>query len=219
MNLNDFYLEDYFDWVPEADDIKANFPQMPEEKYSVILMNTPWDFVGGIQYDSAFDEEVNGKINRSFWYHDTFTNQAKKIAKIRDMKIHDICEDDCLLFMWTTGPKFLETVQLAVHWGFEFQNVAFVYDNMIQNRGNYSRVNYSLTQCEFCLVFKKGNRLDQKVRNIKQLMFPNETPLHNNHPTEVIRSLTSMFPNEKKIEMFGDQRFGGWDIWNIRYKP
>ena len=212
-------LKDYFDWIPEADEPKIEIPEMPVDKYSLILMNTPWDFIQGIQYDADFDETINGKMNRSYWYQDTFTNQAKKIHAIRDIKVKEITEDNSLLFIWTTGPRFLETVQLAVSWGFEFENVAFVWDTMIYNRSNHSKVNYTMTQTQFCLVCRKGQGLEPKTNDFKQLILTNETPLHNNHPSEVLYYLNKMFPKAKKIEMFGEQRFGGWDLWNIRYKP
>lgn len=38
--------------------------------------------------------------------------------------------DDCLLFMWTTGPQMANAIELGEAWGFEYKTIAFVWDKM-----------------------------------------------------------------------------------------
>lgn len=77
----------------------------------------------------------------------------QNLQNLLDLKLLDvssIAADDCLLFMWTTGPQLANSIKLGESWGFEYKIVAFVWDKMVYNPGRYT-----LSQTEFVLAFKK----------------------------------------------------------------
>lgn len=45
------------------------------------------------------------------------------------LDVQSITEDDCILFMWTTGPQMSNSIELGEAWGFEYKPVAFGWDN------------------------------------------------------------------------------------------
>ncbi len=100
-------------------------------------------------------------------------------------------------FLWTTGPQLSNSIELGTEWGFEYKTVAFVWDKMIHNPGRYT-----LSQTEFCLVFKKGR-------------IPSPRGEHSEKPEIVIEGITKMFPEQKKIELFARKNFIGWDNWGL----
>ena len=55
--------------------------------------------------------------------------------------IHEIAKDDCLLFMWTSNPHLAQAIELGEAWGFEYKTVAFVWDKMNHNPGQYTLSN------------------------------------------------------------------------------
>lgn len=53
--------------------------------------------------------------------------------------------------MWVTNPHLAQGIELGRAWGFEYRTVAFVWDKMVHNPGQYT-----MSYCELCLVFKRG---------------------------------------------------------------
>lgn len=49
------------------------------------------------------------------------------IQDIRDLPIQNICDDNCILFMWVTGPKLNEFMSVIDAWGFEYKTCAFTW--------------------------------------------------------------------------------------------
>lgn len=119
-------------------------------------------------------------------------------------------EKSCLLFMWTTGPQFSNSIKLGESWGFEYKTVAFVWNKMVHNPGRYT-----LSQTEFCIVFKRGTIPSPRgARNIRQMVeFPRGK--HSEKPLKVIEGITKMFPNQSKIELFARNNYLGWDNWGL----
>ena len=95
-----------------------------------------------------------------------FKYPTLKLKQLKELNIASIADNDCLLFMWTTGPQLANAVELGETWGFEYKTVAFVWDKMIHNPGRYT-----LSQTEFILAFKKGRFPQPRgARNIKQMI-------------------------------------------------
>lgn len=126
------------------------------------------------------------------------------------LNVSAIAADDCLLFMWTTGPQFANSIDLGNSWGFEYKTVAFVWDKMIHNPGRYT-----LSQTEFVLAFKKGKfPTPRGARNVRQLISV-QRGKHSEKPEEVIQGITKMFPEQEKIELFARKNYEGWDNWGL----
>jgi N6-adenosine-specific RNA methylase IME4 len=124
--------------------------------------------------------------------------------------IWEICNEDCLLFMWVTNPHLEQGIELARAWGFEYRTVAFVWDKMVHNPGKYT-----MSYCELCLVFKKGRiPTPRGARNIKQLIRQPRSN-HSEKPLEVLKAIEKMFPSQKRIELFARHKPKGWDVWGL----
>ena len=126
------------------------------------------------------------------------------------MPIQDICADNCLLFMWVTSPHLAQGIELGQSWGFEYRTVAFVWDKMVHNPGQYT-----LSNCELCLLFKKGKiPTPRGARNVQQLVRSPRRE-HSRKPDEVRDNIVKMFPTQKKIELFAREKVDGWDFWGL----
>lgn len=192
--------------------LKTLYPQLPSKKYQIIYMDPPWDYGGKLQYDkSTIKSENIGFKKNIFLSSASFKYPTLKMKELMKLDIPSICDDkSCLLFMWTTGPQFANSIKLGESWGFEYKTVAFVWNKMIHNPGRYT-----LSQTEFCIVFKKGKiPTPRGARNIRQLVeYPRKE--HSQKPTLVIEGITKMFPNQDKIELFARENYKGWDNWGL----
>lgn len=191
--------------------LKEIYPPLPNKKYSVIYADPPWDYGGKMQYDKSSIKTQNIGFQKSIFISAAaFKYPTLKLKELKTLDIPTICEDDCILFMWTTGPQMANSIELGNVWGFEYKTVAFVWDKQVHNPGRYT-----LSQTEFVLAFKKGRFPNPRgARNIKQLVSVHRGE-HSEKPQEVIQRITDMFPIQNKIELFARQNHLGWDSWGL----
>ena len=187
------------------------FPPLPNEKYQVIYADPPWDYGGKMQYDKSTIKSENEGFERDIFISSaSFKYPTVKLKDLMELNISNIADDDCILFMWTTGPQFANAIKLGEAWGFEYKTVAFVWDKMVHNPGRYT-----LSQTEFVLAFKKGKFPSPRgARNVRQ-MIQIKRGAHSVKPTEVIEGITKMFPQQKKIELFARRNYDNWDNWGL----
>lgn len=168
-------------------------------KYSVIYCDPPWDYKGQKQHNGKGGKDTGGAIK----HYNTVT-----LKDLKGLNVHTICEDDCLMFMWTSSPHLDQAIDLMQAWGFKYATIAFVWDKQKVNPGFYT-----MSQCEICLVGKKGKIPQPRgARNVRQFISEMRGK-HSEKPTAIRDRITEMFPTQKKIELFARNKTEGWDFW------
>lgn len=187
------------------------YPALPTEKYDIIYADPPWDYGGKMQYDRSSIKTENIGFKRTIFISAAnFKYPTLKLKELKTLDVVSIAADDCLLFMWTTGPQIANAIELGQAWGFEYKTMAFVWDKQVHNPGRYT-----LSQTEFVLVFKRGKFPQPRgARNVRQLISSHRGE-HSEKPEFVIDGITKMFPTQKKIELFARKNYIGWDNWGL----
>ena len=195
----------------QVNNLPELYPDLPDEKFDIIYADPPWDYGGKMQFDRS-----SKKTENTNWERDIFISAANfkyptiKTKDLMKIPINSIANDNCLLFMWVTNPHLAQGIELGKAWGFEYKTVAFVWDKMNHNPGQYT-----LSNCELCLVFKKGKiPTPRGARNVQQLVRVPRTE-HSRKPTEVLKNIERMFPTQKKIELFARHKPEGWSVWGL----
>ena len=85
---------------------------LPEKKYSIIYADPPWTF-------KTYSDRGKEKKSPELHY------ECMTIDDIYDLPVQDICNDDCLLFLWVTNPLLKEGFRTIEEWGFVYKTVAF----------------------------------------------------------------------------------------------
>lgn len=210
-------ISGYSKYNPEANRRKKMnpldelYPALPDKKYDVIYADPPWDYGGKMQYDkSSIKSENIGFEKNIFISAANFKYPTLTLPELKQLNVKAIAADDCILFMWTTGPQFANSIELGQAWGFDYKTVAFVWDKQVHNPGRYT-----LSQTEFVIVFKRGRFPSPRgARNIRQLVSVHRGK-HSEKPELVIDGITKMFPAQQKIELFARKNFVGWDNWGL----
>ena len=84
---------------------------------------------------------------------------------------------------------------------------------------NHNPGQYTLSNCELCLVFKRGRiPRPRGARNIQQLIRA-QRKTHSEKPLEVMYSIEKMFPTQDKIELFARRKYDGWSVWGLDVLP
>ena len=88
---------------------------------------------------------------------------AKTIDEIKALPVKELCENDCLCFMWVVDSFLKEGIELLESWGFKYKTIAFNWVKHYESGTvcvNFAP--YTLKSWEVCILGVKG-----KVSNIK----------------------------------------------------
>lgn len=186
------------------------FPAFPNAKFDIIYADPPWDYGGKVQFDKTLNKEINKEYKKPVFISSaSFKYPTMPLAELISIPISDIAADNCILFMWTTNPHLEQAIKLGNSWGFKYKTVAFVWNKMVHNPGQYT-----MSYCELCLLFKKGKIPKRGARNVKQLVTAPRTA-HSAKPLEVRNRIDKMFPDQEKIELFARANYDGWHSWGL----
>ena len=177
------------------------FPPLPTKKFEVLYADPPWDYKGQLQHNGAGGQETGGARK----HYSTVT-----LDDLKQLDVPGISADESLLFMWSSSPHLDQAIALGKAWGFAWATVAFVWNKMKTNPGFYT-----LSQCELCLVFRRGKiPAPRGARNIRQYVEV-ERGKHSEKPEEVRKRISAMFPHQAKIELFARNQSSGWYSWGV----
>ncbi len=191
------------------------YPALPNKKFDIIYADPPWHYNGKMQYDrSSKSKDKIDFSKRIFISAADFKYPTLKTSELMKIPVKKAAKDNCLLFMWATSPHLAQAVELGKSWGFEYKTVAFVWDKMNHNPGQYT-----LSNCELCLLFKRGTIPKPRgARNIRQLI-RSPRRKHSAKPEEARQGIEKMFPFQKRIELFARKKAKGWAAWGLDMLP
>ena len=166
----------------------------PTKQYDIIYIDPPW----------AHKDLLIVSGSKASNHYNTMT-----LDQLAGLPVKDIANPEAsLLFMWVVSPMLDDGLTVGTAWGFVFKTVAFIWDKQMPVAGSYT-----MSQCEMCLVFKKGIIPQPRgKRNIRQLLSCKRGQ-HSEKPWEVRDRITEMFPTQRKLEMFARTQHKGWDAW------
>jgi N6-adenosine-specific RNA methylase IME4 len=189
-------------------------------KYEIIYADPSWAYEAET-FDSIKDfriSKVTGKCNvttNTFGAKTHYLTMSMELLKL--LPVVELAAENCLLFMWVVSPLLEQCISVGVAWGFKYVTVGFVWCKHRSIPGYYT-----MSQCELCLIFKKGKIPKPRgARNIQQFFYTpqrigNGQAGHNEHslkPTEIRQRIDEMFPTQKGIELFAREKVEGWDCW------
>ena len=177
------------------------FPSLPDKRFQILYADPPWDYKGQRQHTGKAGRDSGGAI---------LHYPTVPLSDLKKLDVQSISATKSLLFMWATNPHLDQAILLGEAWGFSWATVAFVWNKVKVNPGFYT-----MSQCELCLVFKRGKIPSPRgKRNVRQLV-NEERGLHSQKPAEVRKRIDEMFPDLEKIELFARTKNEGWHSWGL----
>lgn len=179
------------------------------KKYSIIYADPPW------QYDDKSLERGGAERHYS----------TMPLGAICSLPVSNICNQDCVLFMWATFPKLIEAFEVIKNWGFEYKTCAFVWiktnkrENVLQSSflpvdsfdsfwgmGRWTRSN-----AEICLLAVRGNPKRENA-DVHQIVY---APInsHSKKPPEIRDKIVRLCGDFPRIELFARSKTTGWDVF------
>ena len=180
-------------------------------KYNIIYADPPWSF-------KTYSEK--GKEKKSAELHYPCMN----IEDIYNLPVQNICDNDCILFLWVTNPMLLEGLETIKKWGFTYKTVGFSWykrnkkaDSFFWGLGYWTRANV-----ELCLLATKGkpSRISKGVHQVIDDYEHWDTEQirsmideHSHKPNLIRNKIVELCGDIPRIELFARQQVPGWDVW------
>lgn len=152
------------------------------DKPKVILADPAWDF-------KVYSDKGKGRSAEN--HYETMT-----LEEIKKLPVNKISDDECMLFLWITGERLPDGIDVMNSWGFDYKSVAFVWykikkdmkkafkdlfggEEVNFNNIDYSKIDFdrffrislgynTRKQTEICLLGSKKvvERQDKSVRQV-----------------------------------------------------
>lgn len=164
-------------------------------KFALLYADPPW----------RYEHPPIGGTNRSI------ENQypTMDLEEIMALPVGEIAHDNCVLFLWATSPKLYECMRVLDAWGFEHRTtMAWVKD--VIGMGYHVRERH-----EILLIAKRGE-LPPPVEDARPDSVVEAPRLeHSAKPPIFYDLIDSMYPDIRKIELFGRNCEGRphWTFW------
>lgn len=177
------------------------------KKYQIIYSDPPWKYNDKMGNDSAFMSA-------------TSSYQTQDLEWIKSLKVNEIADDNCVLFMWAVSPLLPEAFEVIKSWGFKYKTIAFCWNKLNKNGSFVSNMGrWTMGNIEVCLLATKG--IPKRItKNIKQQISSLRVG-HSVKPIEVRERIVELMGDLPRIELFtrpnpqlkldGTNTFDGWD--------
>lgn len=155
--------------------------------YDLIVIDPPWNY--GREYDPE-----NSRVANPYPEMD--------IEQLSEIKIP--CENNCIMWLWTTQAFIWDAKELLKIWGFDYKAI-LVWDKQKMGMGAWLRM-----QTEFCLLGIKGKPF-WNVKDVRDIISEPRRE-HSRKPEGFYKMIEDNFIG-KKLDYFSRQQREGWDTY------
>jgi len=171
----------------------------PNKKYDIIYADPAWNF-------KSWSDKGN---DRSPLQH----YNCMSISDICNLPVHNITNDDCVLFIWVIDPLLNKAFEVIKSWGFTYKTVAFTWvkENK-KSSGYFTGLGYwTRGNPEMCLLATKG-KPKRVSKSVRQLVIDARRE-HSRKPDRIRDDIVTLMGDKPRIELFARQKIEGWDSW------
>ena len=163
----------------------------PNKKYNIIYADPPWD--------------IKKSQRKSRPNQTKMDYQTMKLNEIINLPVKNLCDENCVIFLWTIQKYLKESFTVLESWGFKYhKTITWDKQNGMCLFGFHSRT-------EFLMFGYKGKLNAFPKRKAFPTLIQAKSKHHSSKP-QIFRDLISKF-GDKKIELFAREKVDGWDCW------
>lgn len=171
-------------------------PKRMAKRYQIIYADPPWAYN---------DRGCRGSADGHY--------QTMGVDDIKNLKIHSICSENCILFLWATYPYLIEAFEVIKAWGFTYKTLAFQWVKLNKSGSGYffGIGHWTRSNTECCLLAIKG-KPKPISKKISQLVIAPRSR-HSAKPAIVREKIVELMGDIPRIELFAREQSPGWDTW------
>jgi len=174
-------------------------PPLPDGKYELVYADPPWAYdtpESTVEVDKHYPTL---ELDDICYYQDKNGKQVKDLAHI-----------NCVLYLWATMGRLNWAFPVIEAWGFKYKT-HMVWDKVKHNMGHYCSARH-----EILIIAGKGDcdPKDMKIANsIDSVQVIEKDTKHSKKPEQFHEIIETLYPDEKKVELFARTKRRDWDVW------
>ena len=162
-----------------------------QTKYQTIVADPPWE------------QKNMNKWNRRKQTAEVLPYLTMTIDEIKNLPIHNLSDDNCNCFIWTTNQILPKTFEILNAWGFKYLTTL----TWVKPSGVGA---WFVNRTQHIVVGYKG-KLKLTKRFEPTVYFNN--PLRHSEKPKIFHELFEKISPEPRLEMFARRKRFGWHIW------
>jgi N6-adenosine-specific RNA methylase IME4 len=176
-------------------------------RYKLVYVDPAWEYYGDPDKPQAAGKHYN----------------TVPIEEMMALPVRQLMDGDGVVFMWATGPKLAEAIDLLRAWGFHYRGIAYVWIKTTRDgrviEGQGIRPSFVKQLDELVIVGStqpEGRTLPILTESQGQNIFePRPDGVHSRKPEEARWRIEELFGDIPRIELFARCRYSGWDAWGL----
>lgn len=178
----------------------------PDKKYQIIYADPPWPYA---------KRRKNTKFGLGVHRYPIMT-----IQEICDLPVQNISAEQCILFLWTTGPHLNNALQVINAWSFIYITIGFTWVKLNKNETDFisGPGNFTASNTELCLLARTEKCKLKPVNKLVNQIILATRGEHSTKPPEVRSRIVKLLGDLPRIELFARGILpSGWDGWGDQY--
>lgn len=156
------------------------------------------------------DPPLQYKDSKNPWVGTDHQYPTLSLKDIKSLPVVDICEKDCMLFLWVTFHLLKEGIEVLESWGFKYKTLGFNWIKTTQDGSKFvcGCGSYTRTASEICLIGVRGKYFVKNHAVHSVIKTPRGK--HSQKPQEVRDRIVQLVGDLPRIELFSRQEVEGW---------
>jgi len=163
-------------------------------KYRIIYADPPWLYNQGKDLSDKY-----GDVKKHY--------PPMELDDICKLPIKELCQKDCVLFLWATAPKLPEALSVMDAWGFQYKT-NIVWDKVKHNFGFYFSVRH-----ELLLIGGMGSSTPDIKELHDSVISIERSNKHSEKPSYFRELIDKLYVDGNRIELFAREKIENWDNW------
>ena len=175
------------------------------KKYKTILADPPWEYgVWGKNSGNGCRGDFSGRKDVVV----PLPYKTMSIQEIKDLKVAEIAEDNCDLYLWTTQKYLPVSFSGLEAWGFRYCKIL----TWCKTPRGLGQGGLFCPTTEFMILGRKDRM--PKFRRIDTTWWNVKRP-HNSHSTkpDFFQDIIESVSEGPRMELFARRTKTGWDAW------
>ena len=132
------------------------------------------------------------------------------LADIKALDIPSLCDNNCVLFLWSTTPVIQEALEVIKSWGFKYKTM------ITWQKTNNDCMGYWFRVCtEHLIIAIKGNV--KAFRDMERTCYHEKRTKHSKKPEHFYETIERVTKGNR-LELFARKKRDGWDSWGNEIK-
>ena len=170
----------------------------PQGGFGLIMADCPWHF-------KVRSEKTGAGKSAQAQY------DCMDLEDIKAMPVSALAADDCILWLWATGPLLPQALEVMDAWGFEYKSWG-AWSKRNPETGKQAFGTGYILRCAG-EPFLIGTRGKPKTARTERNVIEGARREHSRKPDEAFASAERLMPGVHRIELFSRQPRRNWTVW------